>query len=311
VRLWRRLLGEPASTTGVAVSPREPGESDLAHLTRLAQGHLSPEVAQRWLGLLRPAVRRLQPHGGAPVVARLGGSPRLPADTPWPTWEGHGPLSFIGELDLAALASLDVDLDLPLPTAGRLAFFFFDGAYDDHTSVVGSWDPDSLAGARVLHLSEDGEVRAAPDRVPVFAERLLTARQVTTAPTWEHPALRRAFGRPGEDHASWMRHPVNAEPFTDAVDAVRGDPPRHQVGGWADAVQGPVELEVAHAALRLGDDWDDPRLGGEAERWTLLLQVDSDGDMEWGDVGTLYWLVREDDLAAGALERASFTWQCS
>jgi uncharacterized protein YwqG len=33
--------------------------------------------------------------------------------------------------------------------------------------------------------------------------------------------------------------------------------------------------------------------------------------MLWGDVGTLYWLIRPDDLAAGNFQASSFTWQCS
>ncbi|HVM27909.1 MAG TPA: YwqG family protein [Mycobacteriales bacterium] len=322
--MWRRLLGRddsrgagrtaPPGGGSAAAPERLAGESDLAYLTRLAEAHLPPAIAAQWLPLLRPAARLLPAPDDAPVVARLGGSPRLPADLPWPVWEGHGPLSFVGEVDLAVLAQARVDTGLQLPAEGRLAFFYFDGSYDDFAGVVGTWDPESLAGARVLHLTDDPAAlvqRTAPDRVPVFGERLLTARQATTFPTWEHPALQRVFKRPGEDHSSWMQHPVNAEPFTDALHTLRAGAPAHQIGGWADLVQGPVELEVAHAVLGLGDDWDDPRLEREAERWTLLLQVDSDDDMQWGDVGTLYWLARHDDLAAGDLSRASFTWQCT
>ena len=47
--------------------------------------------------------------------------------------------------------------------------------------------------------------------------------------------------------------------------------------------------------------------------WTLLAQIDSDDrlGMMWGDVGTLYWLTRRQDLDEGPLKGSTFTWQCS
>ncbi|MFF3723754.1 DUF1963 domain-containing protein [Streptomyces erythrochromogenes] len=49
-----------------------------------------------------------------------------------------------------------------------------------------------------------------------------------------------------------------------------------------------------------------------AAEWVLLAQSDTDeaGDMMWGDTGTVYWLIRPADLAAGRFEEAVFTWQC-
>ncbi|WP_338117962.1 DUF1963 domain-containing protein [Streptomyces coryli] len=77
-------------------------------------------------------------------------------------------------------------------------------------------------------------------------------------------------------------------------------------------MQNPVEYEVAHGFLGC-DDWQDPRIDEEAGRWVLLAQFDSEdaAGMMWGDCGSLYWLIRPEDLAAGRFERAMFTWQCS
>lgn len=310
--MWRKVLGI-GRRHAVAVPKPADGESDRAYLERLARAHLPDDIADRWLALLRPAIRLTAASNGDPVVASLGGQPRLPDDLVWPEWDGHGPLSYIGEVDLEALARLGLDAGIPLPTAGRLVFFYFDGSYDNFEGIVGTWDTASLAGARMLYV-EDGQAaqaRQAPERVPVFDERPLTARQIMTAPNWEHPALNRAFGI-AEDDDSWVEHPVNAEAFIEAVwERHDEDEPCHQLGGWADPDQGPVEREVAQAALDLGEVYDDPRIDGEADRWTLLLQVDSDGeDMMWGDLGKLYWLARHDDLDAGNLTEVSFTWQC-
>ncbi|GAA0533157.1 hypothetical protein GCM10010172_12510 [Paractinoplanes ferrugineus] len=50
----------------------------------------------------------------------------------------------------------------------------------------------------------------------------------------------------------------------------------------------------------------------EALLWTSLVQIDSDNDTEmvWGDCGSLYWVRRRDDLAAGRFDAAAFIFQC-
>lgn len=280
---------------------------------RLASLHLDEDTAQRWLSLLRPAVRLVPATPGGRPVARLGGDPVVPEGFEWPVWEGHGPLSYIGEVDLDALAATGLPLDIRLPATGRLLMFYFDGSYDDFNGIVGTWDTESLRGQRLLHLpSADGcEPMSAPPDVLSFTERRLDAQPTVTFPNWEHPALREVFMQPGEDHRSFMQHPVNANDFVESLYEMGGrGGPLHQVGGWAWPDQGPVENEVAGAALDLGNDWKDPRRQVEARRWTLLVQVDSDGDMMWGDVGKLYWLARHDDLDRGDLSQVSFTWQC-
>jgi uncharacterized protein YwqG len=45
--------------------------------------------------------------------------------------------------------------------------------------------------------------------------------------------------------------------------------------------------------------------------WVLLAQFGSDPatKMTWGDVSSLYWLIRRDDLVAGRFDVARFTLQ--
>ena len=297
-----------ASTTA-----RRDGEDDASYLQRLAHLHLEPEIAARWLELLRPAIRLAAAQPATPTVARLGGDPLVPAGFTWPVWDGHGPLSYIGEIDLAALAATGLPLDIALPRNGRFLIFYFDGSYDDFDGIVGTWDSSSLAGQRLLHLTDEPSTCApmtAPANVPVFSEHLYTARPMMTFPNWEHPALRAEFKDPAQDDRSFMDHPVNAGDFAHSLFEMHDDAPMHQIGGWAWPDQGPVENEVAGAVLDLGSDWTDPRRDEEAARWTLLVQIDSDNDMMWGDVGKLYWLARPADLDRADLSRVSFTWQC-
>ena len=275
---------------------RRPGEDDRAFFERVARSHLDDEMAERWLSLLRPAVR-LTTARGQPVVARLGGRPRVPDDFEWPVWQDKGPLSFVAEVDLAVLAGLRVDTGLALPSEGRLLAFYFDGSVDGGVDIVGTWDPESLAGARLVHLTtsrDHDSPRRPPEPLADYPEIELGGVPEVTHPGWDHPAVRQAFGAESMDDEDWLRHPVSSAAFADSFIAVNGVAPVHRIGGWAHPVQGPVELEVA------SDD-------AEALAWHLLLQVDTDGraGMIWGDTGALYWLGLDGGLAA-----TSFTWQC-
>lgn len=164
----------------------------------------------------------------------------------------------------------------------------------------------------MLESAAECQDRAAPEGVLEFDQQALTLREVMTFPNWEHPVLKSEFGTPGQDHRQWMEHPVNAEPFVEALWALHDGTPRHQMGGWAHPEQGPVEFEVAQAALDVPFEYGDDVHMAEALRWTLLLQIDSDdaSDMMWGDVGILYWLARSEPTPNDALSHVSFTWQC-
>lgn len=45
--------------------------------------------------------------------------------------------------------------------------------------------------------------------------------------------------------------------------------------------------------------------------WQLVLQIDSDNvlDLMWGDVGTLFWMARRSDIAAGRWDQCMFNFQ--
>lgn len=107
----------------------------------------------------------------------------------------------------------------------------------------------------------------------------------------------------------------------------RGNDPRddtkysglHKIMGWPELVQGSVFFEAQHtvSGLDLGqyeqvDQANIRAVEAGAKDWRLLLQVDSDGNSEimWGDLGTLYFLIKKDDLAAGRFENIWFSWQC-
>lgn len=278
---------------------------------KVAREHLPADIADTWITLLRPAARLEHASPGDLVVGQLGGLPVLHEAAVWPHWSEHGPLTFVASLNCGQLASLG--LDIPLPKDGTLAFFYFDGQYDDAQSLVIFQDPESLEGSRVLYIPPGASAipRPCPAGIKPYPKMDLTAQPVTTYPNSGQRALMEAFQKPGEDPRSFLNHPVNDDRFMEALWELETGPV-HQVGGYAFPVQGPIEYEVAQAALGGKAAWTDPALEREARTWTLLAQIDSDGraKMMWGDAGTLYWMMRPSDLRAGDFDAASFTWQC-
>ncbi|CAL9361100.1 hypothetical protein SUDANB95_00667 [Actinosynnema sp. ALI-1.44] len=285
-----------------------------ARLAAAARRVLPPDVAERWISLIRPGVHlRVRDRGRR--VGQLGGVPLLPADVPWPEWEGEGSLNFVASIDCGRLPGNS--LDIALPDSGTLLLFYYDpeSAYldntDYHPSVVGSWDPKTQAGARVLYVPAGVAVteRDTPPDIEAYDYAPLVATPVATGPDWHHPEFRALCRDLSEDDLDFLDDHHNANDFTRALHDLRFRP-SHQVGGHADPVQSPVELEAARSALGADAPWSD--VAEEARRWTLLAQIDSDREADtcWGDAGTLYWLIRPEDLAARAFEASAFTWQC-
>ena len=95
---------------------------------------------------------------------------------------------------------------------------------------------------------------------------------------------------------------------------------KNQIFGYANCVQGPMELEcqLATNGIYCGDPsgYEDPKkkeLESEKEDWILLFQIDLEEDnagMIWGDVGKLYYWVRKQDLKDKKFNKSWFSLQC-
>ena len=316
VEVVRRPSDEAAEH---ALPPQSLDETDerIRAVTSLAHEHLPTQAAEDFLAMLRPALRLVHAGEGDPVIAQLGGLPTLPINS-WPVWDGHGPLSHVLSFDCAPVAELLPELGIPQD--GRLAFFYFDGAYDDFQSPVGTWDPSTRPGFRVLHLHPEQSTRAnltnaatpAPPGLKPFAPVPLTAIRTVTWPAHETPMAEDVWQRHG---LAGPRDGVASEPVEALYQALwklpGGGYDTHQIGGHPCPQQGPVELEAEQ--LRRGLDgqpfaWDDPEVQSAASNWRVLLQVasDDDADMMWGDVGQLYYLVTDMEKP----EEALATLQC-
>ncbi|ATY12931.1 DUF1963 domain-containing protein [Amycolatopsis sp. AA4] len=267
-------------------------------LAKLARDNLPPDVAEAWETVFRPAAR-LNTGGNGVRVGCLGGNPALPADVEWPVWRGELPMNFVASVDCAALPRVPGGIELP--ASGSLLFFYC----DDWFEAEGPVDLTSLGGVVVVPAGAETAERAAPEGVEVYPRLDVSAEIAGTFPGSEQEVLRRTLARDGlplSDPANW------SEEFFDRL-RESSAAPYHQIGGCSWPIQGPPEDEVAAAVLP--DDASESDLADEALRWVLLAQIDSDGDagLSWGDVGVLYWLIREDDLAEGRFDRVRCVMQ--
>ena len=242
---------------------------------------------------------------GRPTVCRLGGYPRLPSATGWPDRQGR-PLSFIAELDLAALrASAGPDW---LPGSGLLHVFF------DVEKEPWGFDPADRDGWKIV-MTDGPAMRTLPRPAGLSSDRVfkpvaLAGRSALTYPTSERLDLEPDVGRA-----------FDFESVGALLDSDLGDGPRHQVGGYPTPIQGDgmeLEAQLASNGLYMGgpDSYSDERVAAlepGAADWRLLLQIDSDDEagMMWGDSGILYFWVREQDARAGDFSRVWTILQCT
>jgi hypothetical protein len=253
------------------------------------------ETASR---LAAPAVHFVPSAGEAPCY--FGGKPMLPPGTPWPVSKRVGPLAFLASIDLQSVAGVLV-FDW-LPQTGRLLFFydFFAGAW--------GFDPrDRDCWSVVYAEGGDAPRTPPPGKVPI---RFVVPKRIGSLPPYERPEVESlALTEPQRE---WL---IDA-----AGIALYGDAPRHQMGGYPQPIQGDgmeLECQLASNGIYVGDPsgYKDPRapaLEAGAADWRLLLQIDSDDDlgMHWGDAGTIYFWIREEDARARRFERVWMVLQC-
>jgi len=250
---------------------------------------------------------------------RHGGEPLLPDSLEWPMFDGRIPMSFIAELDCAALAAAG-GLDL-MPESGHLLFFCADHRYEtedaneDWSSRTTPW-----TAGRVLYIPDvvARRERRTPDGLEALETERRPARAASTPPSLDAAFAGRYFGpetpamierhmeaaRCGRKPSESETYPLWADDFERGIHELRCFV---QSGGHSCKIQRPLELEAARCGLRRDGviDPDEQGVLDEAGRWRVLLQdgVDDYGDM----IG--YWLLREDDLAAGRFDRAYFEMQ--
>jgi Domain of unknown function (DUF1963) len=229
----------------------------------------------------------------------FGGAPALPRGVAWPA-NGGKPLAFLACVDLESLAETAA---VPwLPSSGRLSFF-----YDVENQPWG-FDPKDRGGWAVM-LADHEQLPASPPLAHGLRRRSIAFQRISTYPSWERPEVS-ALGLTDAE----------AESLADLGGSAYGDLPRHQMGGFPSPVQGDemeLECQLVSNGLYCGDasgyqSPDAAPLRSGAKDWRLLLQIDSDDDfgVMWGDVGVLYFWIKESDARARRFENCWVVLQC-
>jgi hypothetical protein len=149
------------------------------------------------------------------------------------------------------------------------------------------------------------ELRSPPNGATQFKSVPLVPEALLTLPGWEESELEPILGDP---------YARDNDPYNAAHEAIDGaqSATRHRLFGWPDLIQGPMEdlVRTVYATT----PWAQVAPATNS-RWRLVLQIDTDDGAVpgyiWGDVGRLYFWMRQVDLAEQAFDRAWMISQCS
>ncbi len=221
----------------------------------------------------------------------LGGQPLVRSTVEWPKKNGKS-LGFIAQLDLA---EINGEKRIAwLPRVGRLLFFY------DFEEWPWGISPDDKGGWTVLY--ENGTVEPYPLETPsdlneedsIFPIKYVTAETFISYPDPDRIDAE-AIGLSEDDEDEYYAF----------IEEQYGDEPRHQIGGFptplqSDSMEGECQLLSEGICCESEEDYHSEAVKQLLERendWRMLLQVDSDDDIAlmWGDMGMLYFWVRESE----------------
>lgn len=219
--------------------------------------------------------------------------PQVPEGFDWPQREGREMVQ-VARLDLAEMAAI-YRMDW-LPDAGTVAVFVDAEEY---------WEPDALT---VRFFPPDIPLISRPGPPEPYQTRAMGFELIASLPSYER-MLGWELEHEGEAVTEEEIHMLSE--LSEVQFEVSQ---KHQVGGYPFPVQGDQFELLAEAASR-GMSLSSPEIDDlmePAERWRLLLQLDSDSDhgSVWGDAGILYVWIAEEDGRSGDFSRTHFEFQC-
>lgn len=235
-----------------------------------------------------------------PVTAsKFGGAPYLPAGEPAPRGE-LGPLTFLAQIRLT---------DLPdnsfLPDTGLLQFWIGrDDLYgmelDDGSKVVYYPTIDETVSqedvlARYSPPDEDeDELSPLDTNVAQALTFTMTSQPMSTDDVSFNEVFLGLWNKafPQEPLEDWWDLPEDVNLLLRDRFSATG----HRLGGYPFFTQ--------------YDPRGEPGLKEVEKEAILLLQVDSDENITWGDAGVGNFFILPQDLAAGDFSRVAYNWDC-
>jgi uncharacterized protein YwqG len=258
------------------------------------------------LKLFRPAVRLITVGGNTfPLgCSRIGGVPDVQSAWEWPSWKDQ-PLAFLAQINLHDMRNFD--FCNILPREGLLQFF-----YDAQQRTWG-FDPKDVGSWFVNYEPSITSLQPSASGVPAYPSSRLQAIETVTLPQWESPEIEGLILTAAE-----------REKYLAVLDQLEeqylSDGPNHQLLGNPLTIQGEMQTEcqLVSNGLYCGDasGYRDPKAASlmhGSNQWRLLFQLGSDDTtgMMWGDLGYLYFWIREDALRSRDFHKTWMILQCS
>lgn len=241
--------------------------------------------------------------------SKIGGCPDVPTDFSWPYKNEDTPLYFLCQLNLNDIKPYDTNS--LLPSDGILSFFY------DAVEQPWGYDPKDCDGFKVFYFTHPIDRLSRMNTPTVLhahgsiESASLLFNNELTLPPWESPY---------SHEIDEILNEREAENYSELrYESVNGEQAIHRIDGFPDAIQGDMYLEcqLVTNGLYCGDltGYNDPlrkELEAGATDWRLLLQLDSEEDLGfmWGDSGTLYFWIREEDCQNKRFDQAWVVLQC-
>lgn len=229
----------------------------------------------------------------------LGGLPPAHRGFEWPRNENGVPQTLVASVDLARLPET---FDW-LPREGLLLFF-----YDQEQWPWGS-DIEEFTGWKVLHVETStltgGDAATPPE---LTEEHRYPAKPLRPVVVSLPPTLNGDRFDDLEDISD-----EQLEAYDEAREAVVSGQPNHQIGGYPKSQQDDtMEEQCAELLDELLNARGESTTAPNPGDWKLLLQIDSDEDLEmmWGDCGLLYFWIRKQDAMAKDFSKVWMHSQC-
>ena len=244
--------------------------------------------------------------------SKLGGCPDMPVGVDWPC-RGSRPLSFLGQIRIGDLMSCSGE-ELPVCEPDCLLSF----SYDAEEQPWG-FDPKDRDGWRVFGWSEELEQlerRELPCDEDDEEEFGFEACSVSFYRKFSLPSVGIVEETLGLDTDEVDRYAAFVEEVYDTQEGTG----EHQVLGLPMEIQGEMrgDCQLAFHGVFVGDSSrythpDYEKLTEQDNTWVLLLQLDTDdgAGMMWGDVGRLFFWLRQEDLSKGVFENCWLVLQCA
>lgn len=276
--------------------------------------------------------------------SKLGGHPDLPKDWNVPFYESL-PLSFLCQINAEDVQKIckEQNVAIDFPDTGIL-YFFFEGDEMPHFGIDG---PGAIESYRVLYY--DGDHLQLERKTKVYEKHekeVWNSAAISYQTNYYIPDMynnpeyysfldkkSKNFNRLEDEYLvihDGLSSLTQTEPSNWSMDDFGEDLifANHHILGFSQDVQhdpiGEILFDYCNFFKSLTADeietYDvldvkgitNETIDKEKESWQLLLQLDTDDDVDWmwGDAGKLFFIIRKEDLKQNKFDRIGFTWQC-